>query len=470
MTPNEYPPVADNAAAPNPSDYGQPPVGAPGAEQAPSPDPHAGVELWPTAATAPTGAAAAYSAAAVSGQDAHGYGGNGGPVVPVMDQSQGIMAIPKADAMSPHYAKAGRMGGWALAALTVGVLIFAIVVAGLEYANSKSNSSSASGGVSAGAQQDAATGSGGTDGTLDYDTAGSTSGGLSAPAAGAAATGSKGSTSGSSTAGSSSSGGSASSGSESSGGGGGGGAGTGGGGGVAIKRPPDGSWSASGDGSWFLNTSTIDSGGNALGLSMSVTASGDCWDLTWVGNSNNRWAANKFCPTSDGGLVVPKTFTYNVISLGALGTLYNRSTTTCDSPMVYLSGSPQAGESLSAPSCVATNEICNSADFSSCTPSPQLPVPSVTATTISVVGLENVGGQDAWHVRMQQELTPQNDNANGWTKTREEGNSEDWWFRTSDGLPLRMDRSTKTVSLPAGNLSVLGPSNFTENWSLTISP
>ncbi|MCE7884213.1 MAG: hypothetical protein DYH08_10190, partial [Actinobacteria bacterium ATB1] len=212
-----------------------------------------------------------------------------GPLVPM---SGTALAVPEDGAVTPAAAyatsKAGRR--YALGGNILGAAL------GLLTADMATLSS-----ASAGVGDDGG-------GASDFDTSGSASGSADSSTGGSFdSTGSSSDTSGGASSSESGGGGSA---------GGSGGGGSGGGGGSNLKRPPDGQWAATGQGS----EKTSPTPGKVVpwsNMSFAVKSAGDgdCWLWTWKSHAG-RWAELKMCPTSDGGLVMAAATTYNIVDLG----------------------------------------------------------------------------------------------------------------------------------------------------------
>ncbi|GIK99487.1 MAG: hypothetical protein BroJett029_36960 [Alphaproteobacteria bacterium] len=379
-----------------------------------------------------------------------------GPLVPM---SGTALAVPEDGAVTPAAAyatsKAGRryaLGGNILGAALGLLTVLALILGGIAAVQRKDSDMATLSSASAGVGDDGG-------GASDFDTSGSASGSADSSTDGSFdSTGSSSDTSGGASSSESGGGGSA---------GGSGGGGSGGGGGSNLKRPPDGQWAATGQGS----EKTSPTPGKVVpwsNMSFAVKSAGDgdCWLWTWKSHAG-RWAELKMCPTSDGGLVMAAATTYNIVDLG-ITKVYNLSKANCDKPHVMLPSNPAPGMQLSAGNCYNSNQECG-ANFTNCKASSIVSQKSPTTTTIKVIGSETVAGQQAWHIEFKQVMVPENPGAPGWVKTFEPHNTEHHWFRASDGMPLRHDRDINSRTLPAGALQYLGETTFTEKGSMVVT-
>ncbi|MCC7077068.1 MAG: hypothetical protein IT198_08080 [Acidimicrobiia bacterium] len=382
-----------------------------------------------------------------------GGDGIGAPLVPVMDgdypahpvlHDGGTPAAAYAQSRAGRrYAKSGNILGATLGILTA----LALVLGGVAAVRNDEKTASLSS-----ASTDDATGGGG--GSTDFDTSGK-SGSSSAG-------GSTASSSGTGSSGASSNTGSGDSGGGGGDGSGGGGGGSGGGGGGTIKRPPEGEWAATGQGTEVVSTGNIRT--EWSDMSLKVVYDGDCWISTWKAHSK-RWADVRFCPTSDGGLIQTGSETFNIVSfLGA--SVNNKTTATCDPAKVVLSANPEPGQELAPGTCTNIQQDCPNGFGASCRKSPLVPGGSTDDSTVTILGRETVAGQEAWHVQTTQILVPEGGNASapGSVSSYAPHNVEHYWFRVTDGLPLRMVRVTNALTVP-----LVGPrTTFHEEGSMTI--
>lgn len=380
-----------------------------------------------------------------------------GPLVPMSGPGTAL-AVPEDGAVTPAAAyatsKAGRryaFGGNILGAALGLLTVLALILGGIAAVQREDSDTATLSNASAGGGDDGG-------GASDFDTSGSASGSADSSTSGSFdSMGSSSDTSGGASSSESGGGGSA-------GGSGGGGSG---GGGANLKRPPDGQWAATGQGS----EKTSPTPGKVvpwsnMSFAIKSAGDGDCWLWTWKSHAG-RWAELKMCPTSDGGLVMAAGTTYNIVDLG-ITKVYNLSKANCDKPHVMLPSNPAPGMQLSAGNCYNSNQECG-ANFTNCKASSIVSQKSPTTTTIKVIGSETVAGQQAWHIEFKQVMVPENPGAPGWVKTFEPHNTEHHWFRASDGMPLRHDRDINSRTLPAGALQYLGETTFTEKGSMVVT-
>ncbi|MCC7077224.1 MAG: hypothetical protein IT198_08875 [Acidimicrobiia bacterium] len=373
-----------------------------------------------------------------------------GPLVPVIDAPGLPVPYDGAAVAASTYARSrgGRryaLGGTVLGSCLGLLTALALVLAGIAAVQRDEKK------VNMETQGSSASGEGG--GTTDYNTSGGSTKGSSSAGTAGSTTGTGGSTGGQSS--------NTGSGGGDGGGAGGGGGGGSGGGGSGVKRPPQGKWAAAGEGSEAFSAGNVRNSWSDM--TFEVIYDGDCW-IEKMTMHSKRWAELLFCPTNDGGLVLSLTRTYNIMPVLSLGEIHNLATTKCEPVRVYMSGNMEAGQQLNAGSCVNTNEQCGKG-FTGCKVSPLIPDSSVDQATVTVIGKEVVSGQEAWHVQMNQSMVSQTGKVQGSVITVDPHNQEHFWFRTTDGLPLRMDRVTNAKTTTTVGIV----STFKETGSMWIA-
>jgi len=167
--------------------------------------------------------------------------------------------------------------------------------------------------------------------------------------------------------------------------------------------------------------------------------SSGCW--RWHIDYNvAHWEEFDFCPTA-AGLGQPVNRNSQSWDFGALK-ISNQATLTCPSTTVVLPPDPRAGTTLHW-SCPEVNTVAGSGR-------------STTTATIVGTGTLQIGGTAVTAVHEQQKTTV--------TGAQKGAVTEDWWFSTSTGLPLQVQRH-----IVIHTNSPLGAITYTENGSWTMS-
>lgn len=177
------------------------------------------------------------------------------------------------------------------------------------------------------------------------------------------------------------------------------------------------------------------SDGEIMPMTVSSTEGG-CWNLR-IDYNEAHWEDWQLCGEGD-RVVENGNRTFQRWDFGAMS-IENTSTFDCDPPATFADLAARPGDTTGR-SCVGTNE--------------QVEGETVASGTDTVVGVESVAVDgvefEAIRVRSDQEVS----GAQTGTITLE------FWIRTSDGLPLRGERS-KTIESD----SPIGPITYTENGS-----
>jgi hypothetical protein len=200
--------------------------------------------------------------------------------------------------------------------------------------------------------------------------------------------------------------------------------------------PPPGVYELEGSGTEAVSfPPNQQSDGDLMPMTISSTVGG-CWNLR-IDYNEAHWEDWQLCGEGD-RVIETGNRTYQRWDFGAVA-IENTSTFTCDPPVTFVDLAAEPGDTTER-SCVGTNEQVEGETFNS--------------GTDTVVGIETVtvGGEEyeAMRVRSDQDVS----GSQTGTITLE------FWIRTSDGLPLRGERS-KTVDSD----SPIGPITYTENGS-----
>ncbi|MCC7076917.1 MAG: hypothetical protein IT198_07305 [Acidimicrobiia bacterium] len=280
---------------------------------------------------------------------------------------------------------------------------------------------------------------GGGSGSVEYNTSAG-----SGSSAARASTGTGGATAGSTGSGTGSSGGS-----DPSGGGGAGGGGDGGGGaGGKVLRPPAGHYPITGSGT--EKTKGAPGAPEAWrDMDYEVRHRGDgCFEIEVRFHPFHR-SFDRYCPTSDGGLIVTMNVTYTEVELiKGWETIKVNTTSTCDPPEIMVRAGMQPGESWSD-HCLSETDNKQQA-------------PGVTRqdNTMTFIGIEEVAGVSAYRIRQDQVLSP----ASADSPIKSGTGTADTWFSTENGLVLRVTRSSSVVTA-----SIIGDVTYTEVGEFTLT-
>jgi hypothetical protein len=208
------------------------------------------------------------------------------------------------------------------------------------------------------------------------------------------------------------------------------GGGTSPGGGAAAGGPPAGVYLLEGSGTESLSFPPLgQSDGETMPMTVGAT-DGGCWTAR-IDYNEAHWQDWNLC--RDGDSVIEKGgSTFQRWDLGAT-TIENTSTFVCEPPVVFVDLSASEGDTAQR-SCTGTNDAVGGE--------------TLTSGTDTVVAVEEIpiGGEpvEAVHVRSDQTVSGAQSGTVEW----------DFWFRTSDGLPLRGQRSSTINSdSPVGTIT-----------------
>jgi hypothetical protein len=172
-----------------------------------------------------------------------------------------------------------------------------------------------------------------------------------------------------------------------------------------------------------------------------------CHEIEVTYHPHHR-GTDRYCPTKDGGLIVPTSVTFTEVELvKGWETIKVNTTTTCDPPEIMVRASMQPGQSWSD-TCYAESDNKK-----------QAPGRSKLENTMTFVGIEDVAGVPAYRIRQDQKLSPATrDNTQNGTMTSET------WFSTENGLVLKVVRKSKVDTD-----SIIGKVTFTEEGEFSLT-
>jgi hypothetical protein len=208
------------------------------------------------------------------------------------------------------------------------------------------------------------------------------------------------------------------------------GGGTSPGDGASAGGPPVGVYLLEGSGTESLSFPPLSqSDGETMPMTVGAT-DGGCWTVR-IDYNEAHWQDWNLCRDGD-SVIENGGSTFQRWDLGAT-TIENTSTFVCEPPVVFVDLAASEGDTAQR-SCTGINDAVGGE--------------TLTSGTDTVVGVEEIpiGGEpvEAVHVRSDQTVSGAQTGTVEW----------DFWFRTSDGLPLRGQRSSMINSdSPVGTIT-----------------
>ncbi|MCE7884418.1 MAG: hypothetical protein DYH08_11270 [Actinobacteria bacterium ATB1] len=226
-----------------------------------------------------------------------------------------------------------------------------------------------------------------------------------------------------------------------------GGGGAGAAGGAKTLRPPAGRYAVTGSGvEKTIGAPGAPEAWRQMAYEVRHRSDG-CHEIDVTYHPHHR-GTDRYCPTKDGGLIVPTNVTFSEVELvKGWDTIKVNTTTTCDPPEIMVRGSMQPGQSWS--------DVC----YGESDNKKQAPGRNKLENTMTFVGIEEVAGVQAYRIHQDQKLTPAtSDNTQNGTM------SSDTWFSTENGLVLKVTRKSRVDTD-----SIIGKVTYTEEGEFTLT-